>query len=251
VALSSTHRIPSFDGPLDFFLERLRQQQIPIRELRLAPLVEEYLAFVRRSGRTLGEQMEWIEMAAALLRWKSRVLLSSPSEAAEQEDEELRASLIAQLLARARELAGELARRRERETHSWTLPAGETRAADPALPETEEEEPFFSAWDVLRQADELRAWVLTYREEVREREQYAYEWSADPTTIEEMSAWATERLQNAAPGAWVSADPLFTEAASVPRQCCLFLAFLEQARGGKLYLGQQEEFGTICISKAS
>ena len=249
-------RLPHFDGPLDFFLEAVRRQDVPIPALRLAPLVEQYLAYVRQAaGRDLGLQMEWIEMAAVLIRWKSRTLLAQqnlpPTEGPDAETEALRAGLIAQLLARVRDVAGELAQRREREAVSWAPPSSPGDILpEPALlaSEDEEPEPFFSAWDLIQQAKELRAWALAYREEARERERNAYRPAADQSTIEEMSAWAGERLRCSPPGAWLSSDPLFAEAGSLPRQCCLFLAFLELAHAGGLCLRQEEDFETIYVS---
>ena len=194
-------------------------------------------------------------MAAVLIRWKSSLLLppkvqtkkaeSDPEKRRQPED--LRQDLIRQLLGRARELAGELDRRLEHESRFGT-PLTRPNLWEPDGPEPEIwSAPFFSAWDVIQQAKELRDWVIAHREEQQERERDALQLPEASSSVEEMRAWAEERLCAAPLDFWLSAEPLFLEAETHPRQCCLFLAFLELARTGCLALAQQEAFSTLYL----
>lgn len=234
---------------------------MPIRELRLAPLIEDYLAYVQQAGRDVAQRLEWIEMATVLIRWKSRLLLprkpkpktdepappveSNPEE--QPQEEELRQDLIQQLLGRARELAGTLRRRREGESRCET-PSTWPDLWEPDAPVPEVwSAPSFSAWDVIQQAKALRDWVRRQQEEQRERDRNALRWPEAESSVEEMRAWLEERLQAAPPDFWLSAEPLFAEAGTRARQCFLFLALLELARANRLTLTQPEEFATLYV----
>ena len=67
----------SFDGPLDLLLDEVRRQNVAVEEVALAPLVARYLAYLgSATASQLPLQIDWIHIAATLIHWKSRSLLS-------------------------------------------------------------------------------------------------------------------------------------------------------------------------------
>jgi segregation and condensation protein A len=102
----------TFDGPLDLLLAEVRRQNIAIEKIALAPLVARYLDYMRSaSARKINLDIEWLHLAATLIQWKSRLLLTRPAA----EPDPVRDELIEQLLAHRKELALDLADRRASE----------------------------------------------------------------------------------------------------------------------------------------
>ena len=91
-------RLGDFEGPLDLLLELVRRQQKNILDLSLTDLADQFLAYVRQADALdVSLSMEFVEMAATLIRWKSRALLpADPDLRAKGPDP--RSDLIQQLL---------------------------------------------------------------------------------------------------------------------------------------------------------
>jgi segregation and condensation protein A len=102
--------LPVFSGPMDLLLHLVKQQEVDIREIRIARILEDYLAHLRVLQQLdLHDIGDFIVMASTLMEIKSRELL--PSEAIEIEQElDPRDDLIRRLLEykRYRDLAREL-----------------------------------------------------------------------------------------------------------------------------------------------
>ena len=83
-----------FTGPLDLILHLLRRNRLEIRDIPLAEILDQYLAWVSaRRDLDLAVAGEFITMASHLTLLKSRMLLSEQDPEAQTEMEELMASL--------------------------------------------------------------------------------------------------------------------------------------------------------------
>jgi segregation and condensation protein A len=124
--------IQDFEGPLDLLLHLIETQKIPIADIKLAQITDQYLAYLRDS---LAQQMEvaseFIVMASTLIAIKARSLLPQPQkkneliELDEALEEDLEARLKERLLAyRAyKEAAIEFKRREQfRQEQSSRMP---------------------------------------------------------------------------------------------------------------------------------
>ncbi len=102
--------LPVFSGPMDLLLHLVKQQEVDIHEVRIARILEDYLAHLRVLQQLdLQDIGDFLVMASTLMELKSRELL--PNEAVEIEQElDPRDDLIRRLLEykRYRDLAREL-----------------------------------------------------------------------------------------------------------------------------------------------
>jgi segregation and condensation protein A len=233
-------RAGEFEGPLDLLLEEVRRQQVAIEDLTMAPLVARYLDYVATAaGRNLNLDIEWLHLAATLIQWKSRSLLSGE----QQKPDPVRDDLVRQLVAHHKDLAEDLARRREQERQRFSRsgsddPLQEAVEAEPAG----EEESFVSVWDLMQQARDLARWATAYRSEQAEQRRYAYSVAAEEVTLGQMSSLLLERLA-AAPRLDLTA--LLLEQTGPDQRNTLFPAALELARGQAVILEQAGVFAQI------
>ncbi|MBE3550899.1 MAG: segregation/condensation protein A [Brockia lithotrophica] len=72
-----TVRTQTFEGPLELLVALVREARLSVYEVSVAEIVELYLRYVEElQGRApLEELSEFVALAAALMRWKSRALL--------------------------------------------------------------------------------------------------------------------------------------------------------------------------------
>lgn len=91
--------LDGYEGPIDVLLTLAREQKVDLTKIRILPLVDQYLAFIRRIlHRRLEVAADYLVMAAWLAYLKSRLLLPDPpSEEAEPSAEEMAANLAFQL----------------------------------------------------------------------------------------------------------------------------------------------------------
>ena len=87
-AAAFTVRLPGFAGSLEELVLAVRAQRVDLAELPLGPLASQLLAFLRASSAQNGayqrfdEAIEWADLAARLIRWKS--LLIAPAHGPEE-----------------------------------------------------------------------------------------------------------------------------------------------------------------------
>ena len=85
-----------FHGPLDLLLHLIRTQDIDIFDIPIARITRQFLEAIEELvADDVDEAGEFLEMAAALVRIKARMLLPGP---AGEEDEDPRAGLVRRLL---------------------------------------------------------------------------------------------------------------------------------------------------------
>ncbi|MDR2733354.1 MAG: segregation/condensation protein A [Spirochaetota bacterium] len=90
-------RTPLFEGPLDLLLQLVRRYEINIYDIPITLITEQFMQYIALMERLdLEIASEFIVMAAHLCVIKSRMLL--PHEAGDDDDEDPRSELVAQLL---------------------------------------------------------------------------------------------------------------------------------------------------------
>ena len=91
--------LDAFEGPLDLLLYLIRRQNLDIRQINVAEITHQYMAYIAMLEAMRFElAAEYLLMAAMLAEIKSRVLLPRPPDV-DAEEEDPRAALIRQLLA--------------------------------------------------------------------------------------------------------------------------------------------------------
>jgi segregation and condensation protein A len=96
-------KLERFEGPLDLLLHLIRKNEVDIYDIPIALITSqylEYLEFMEEINISLAG--EFMVMAATLIQIKSKMLLPLPSAAGEEEDEDPRLDLLAQLKEHAR-----------------------------------------------------------------------------------------------------------------------------------------------------
>lgn len=108
--------LPVFSGPMDLLLHLVKQQEVDIHDIRIATVLEHYLAHLEiLEALDLGDLGEFVVMASSLMEIKSKDLL--PREEVDlQEDLNPRDDLIRRLLEykRYRDISRRLASMMER-----------------------------------------------------------------------------------------------------------------------------------------
>jgi segregation and condensation protein A len=91
--------LEAFEGPLDLLLYLIRRQNFNVLDIPMAPLTEQYLAYVEQiRARNLELAAEYLLMAALLIEIKSRMLLPVKKADTGEEVEDPRAELVRRLV---------------------------------------------------------------------------------------------------------------------------------------------------------
>ncbi|MCA8957295.1 MAG: segregation/condensation protein A, partial [Planctomycetes bacterium] len=78
--------LPVFSGPMDLLLHLVKQQEVDIHDVRIATVLDQYLAHLDvLEALDLSDLGDFVVMASTLMEIKSRELL--PNEAVEIEEE--------------------------------------------------------------------------------------------------------------------------------------------------------------------
>ncbi|MBK9303319.1 MAG: segregation/condensation protein A [bacterium] len=103
--------LPDFNGPLDLLLYLIQKDEIDIYDIPIARITEQFLAYLEIiQALSLDTAGDFLVMAATLLRIKARLLLPTPPQDEEIEEEDPRAELVRRLLEykRYKEMAASL-----------------------------------------------------------------------------------------------------------------------------------------------
>ena len=129
-------RLEQYEGPLDLLLDLIRRQQIDIRDIPIAMITSQYLAYLDKA-RELDIDLgaEFVFMAATLIHIKSKMLLPSDPALAkpgEADDEDPRTELVNKLLEheRFKNAAEMLQQKRMIEENVWSNPQIKEFVAD-------------------------------------------------------------------------------------------------------------------------
>ena len=228
--------LPAYTGTLEGLVSAVTRRELALADLPLGPLAHQLLTFLERQGfaADLDRPMEWAELAARLIRWKTLALLPEATQqtAAEaelrqevetkfrelerQRVEQVRDFLVKRLLARGGVLET------EGQIEAFRL-------QEPAL--------FPSLWT-------LRGKFQTLRQRAQQRhraERVIESLHRSDDLLREMTAWLEERLRRLAPAQWIAAESWFEEVGLPPRQAALFQALLHGAHRQILRLDQTSE----------
>ena len=222
----------------------MRRQNVSIEHIDLAPLAARFLDYIRQASlQRLDLDIEWLHMAATLIRWKSRALLPRDPAAPPEAADPLRQEIIGQLQAHKKQLAAELARRKAEADASFS------RVAEAQAPENgaeeEEERPFLSVWDLAQQARELWRWARDYRATLTHWHE-TFDAAPEPVTVAQMSDVLRGYLAQAATLP-LDALPLLLGQPTGAHRACLFLGLLEMVRGQEIAVQQDEAGGSIWV----
>lgn len=219
-----------FDGPLDLLVSIVRREDLSIADLPLAPIAAQYLAYIEAADAldvNLG--MEWIEMAARLIHWKSASLLPA----------------VPGLPDPGADLKQELVRALQTVTgpQSWsnagTTPFREDPPAGEDIPA--------SLWTLRNKARSLRETFQRRRSAAT-----SVVWiDSDPVTVAEMRAFALAALEKRQPGEWFSSADWLDAEAPRSRRIYLFLAVLDLAREGIVTLDDDCTGGSVRVCRLS
>jgi segregation and condensation protein A len=100
--------LQNFDGPMDLLLYFIRRDEIDIYDIPIAKITKEYIQTLdEMRAMNISLAGDFVEMAATLMRIKSRMLLPSRKDIEENDIEDPRTTLVHQLIdyQRFKELA--------------------------------------------------------------------------------------------------------------------------------------------------
>jgi len=229
-------KLDIFEGPLDLLLYLVRKDHLDIRDIPIAQVTEQYLAYLELMRLLdLNIAGEFLVMAATLMQIKSRMLLPR-DEASMQEEEESdpRQELVQRLLEyqRFKEIASELRQREQNQRQHFRRSNAEPSAAEQL------EGVYFEA-SIF---DLINAFTKALKEGVP-RELF-YEVIRDEFTVEQKIHDILHLLLNQE---ILILTQLFSESKNKLEIIATFLAVLELIRLKEIIIRQKELFGDIEI----
>jgi len=228
-------RLPAFEGPLGLLLYLIRRSEVDIYDIPIVEITRQYQEHLDlMQDLDLDVAGEFFEMAATLIRIKTRLLL--PREDDEEEGEDPRRELVDQLMEyqRMREAAEALRRMKEEADASFPRPAEAERPA----PEDE----------VILEAD-LYALVAAFQSLLRRRRwEQPIAIDHERYTVEEKMSSILDLLQEEGSITFTS---LFREGVEREEVITAFLALLELIKNGEVRCYQRGPKGEIRILLSS
>ena len=225
-------RTEVYDGPLELLLYLIRRDGIDVRDIPIAHVTREYLAYLDlMRDLDLDVAGDFLVMAATLCQLKSRELLPRELSAMEEEEEEDPRELLARRLLeyqRFKEAAEKLESRRLLGREVYKRPQQEL---DPALRGVD---PGVDAFGLL----EAFYKVL----QAHAAEPPVHEVELDEYSMAERVEWVLHRLDE-----WgeSSLERLFERIHSRSQRILTFLALLEMARLQMIGVSQKQHLGQL------
>ncbi|MCF0123317.1 MAG: segregation/condensation protein A [Ruminiclostridium sp.] len=242
VVKEKTRESGDFVGPLDLILHLMHKNKIAIRDIPLADLLDQYLAWVSaRREMDLEVAGEFIAMASHLMLLKTRMLLHEEDQEAKEEMEALMASL------EARERHAFLPRIRA------VLPQLEDgfQQGKDAFPKEPEAAYARRVYRYEHRGEDLTAAMEAWRQ--RQGQALPPDWKEfqavvrrEPYRVEQKVSELLELLK--AEGA-TSLTALVARSRSRSEVTAVFLAMLELCRGGKVHLAGTLEEPMISVAE--
>jgi segregation and condensation protein A len=228
-----------YEGPLDLLLDLIRRQQIDIKDIPIATITSQYLAYMEQA-RELDVDLgaEFVYMAATLIHIKSRMLLPrDPELAKDQPDDDPRQELVERLLEheKFKNAAEMLQQKRMIEENVWSNPqiAQFTSAdEDPGLAIT--------LFDLVKAFGELVE---------RAKNRPVYEVSEEEVTVGQMIARLKTMFLEAGEDQPVYIMRVFAEQRTRRAMIALFLAVLEMVKLQAVVVAQADLFGEIVLRR--
>jgi segregation and condensation protein A len=237
--------LDQYDGPLDLLLDLIRRQQIDIRDIPIAAITSQYLAYLDQAREMdLDIGAEFVFMAATLIHIKSRLLL--PTDPVLQKEgetaEDPREELVQRLLEhqRFKDAAEMLQQKRIIEENVWSNPQMKEFAA-------EEDNPGLAVglFDLIKAFGDVIE---------RARTRPVYEVQDEEISIGDMVLHVRSLLLSIGKDATKKDKPLFIlrvmqQQRSRRAMICLFLAVLEMVKSQSVVILQADLFGEIALAK--
>jgi segregation and condensation protein A len=229
-----------YEGPLDLLLDLIRKQQIDIKDIPIAAITAEYLAYLEKA-RELDVDLgaEFVYMAATLIHIKSRMLLPRDPVLAKDtpEQEDPRQELVRKLLEheKYKNAAEMLQQKRLIEENVWSNPQiGQFVAEDedPGLAIT--------LFDLVKAFGDLLE---------RAKSRPVYEVGEEEVSVAQMVVYLRDRLVESGPDKPVQILRLFDEQSSRRAMIALFLAVLELVKLQAVVVAQGDLFGEIVLRR--
>jgi len=234
--MAYTVKLDLYEGPLDLLLCLIRKHEINIYDIPIAQITEQYLDHLNlMQALNLDVAGDFFVMAATLIMIKSRMLLPTPPEADEDEQEDPRTDLVQQLLEYEayRQAAEEL---REREFAYSNVFWRERVDATSILGEEEFVE--VSLFDLMEAFQSILK---------RLGDRVPQEVFPEEITVVEKINFILDQLEASDRITFFS---LFAETTSRLVIIATFLALLELIKLGTIRAVQSKDFGEIYISKS-
>ena len=232
-------RLDHYEGPLDLLLDLIRRQEIDIRDIPIATITKQYLAYLdqaRELDMDIGA--EFILMAATLIHIKSKMLLpTDPALKKEGEEDDPREELVNRLLEheRFRDAAEMLQQKRMIEENVWSNPPIKEFMAEDDGPGLA-----VSMFDLVKAMGEILE---------RAKNRPVYEVTEEEVSVGDMVNHLRALLEH------IKRDkPLFIlqvmeKQRSRRAMICLFLAVLEMVKLQAVEILQKELFGEIALAR--
>jgi segregation and condensation protein A len=232
--------LEQYEGPLDLLLDLIRKQQIDIKDIPIATITSQYLAYLDQAReRDIDLGAEFVYMAATLIHIKSRMLL--PRDPVLEEDgespEDPRQELVDRLLEheRFKNAAEMLQQKRMIEENVWSNPQINQFVSpddDPGLAIT--------LFDLVKAFGELLE---------RAKNRPVLEVESGDLTVTDMIRYLKEQFVEVGEGRPVFILRVFERQNSRRSMVALFLAVLEMVRMQAVNVAQQDLFGEIALER--
>lgn len=233
-------RLEAFEGPLDLLLHLIREHEIDIYDIPIAQITEQYLEYLGlMEALDLVLAGEFLEMAATLIRIKVQMLLPSPGEDGEEE-EDPREQLVRQLVEykKFKEAAGSLSGR-EDERRDFFPHGVDVRSYEGLLEDAVETEELLKDVSLFDLVDALRE-VLSRIPRRIDVHAVAVETVTVEGEMDRIRAAVSER-------GFVTFAGLFRPSSGRGEIVTTFIALLELIRLGAVLAIQERIFGEITI----
>jgi segregation and condensation protein A len=229
-----------YDGPLDLLLDLIRRQQIDIRNIPIATITSQYLAYLDKAREMdLDIGAEFVFMAATLIHIKSRLLL--PVDPALQKEgettEDPREELVQRLLEhqRFKDAAEMLQQKRIIEENVWSNPQIKQFMSDDDNPGLA-----VDLFDLIKALGDVLERVKT---------RPVYEVQDEEISVSDMVLHVRSLLDETKENEPVFILRVMEQQRSRRAMICLFLAVLEMVKSQSVLILQPELFGEIALAK--
>jgi len=226
-------RLALFEGPLDLLLHLCRDNKVDIKNIPIAAITEQYLAYLDVM-RTMNLEVagEFLVVAATLLHIKSRLLLPPDETAEGEEGEDPRRELVQQLIEYQRfKEAGQALRTLEERRHS-TFTRESLGPENPPRTDYPLEVSLFDLLAALRRV--IDQMPKADHEEIE----------TDRLSVAQRIA---EVLELMADGREIAFEDLFRDSREIEDVVITFLAVLELVRLRLIRVWQVDAYGAIRI----
>ena len=223
--------LEAFEGPLDLLLYLIRRQNFNVLDIPMAPLTEQYLAYVEQiRARNLELAAEYLLMAALLIEIKSRMLLPVRKADTGEEAQDPRAELVRRLVEYERmKLAAQA-------IDEWPRVGRDFARAIVAIDQT-----MARRLPDVQAADLQRAWLELLR---RARLTAHHHIAREELSVREHMSMILKRLQGRR---FAEFCDLFDPVQGVAVLIVIFLALLELARENLVEVTQAEPYAPLYV----